>query len=133
MSFFIPVLQSGKFKPLCVYGSKKYGPSGMYNVDSFRKFDFGKSVTNILVHAANHSLANKTWATYNTVKNLLEKCENSMKSKFRFPMKQKDILTFISWLLTERRVKSKTIDVYISALRTIHLAKGVLIKELRPG
>lgn len=131
--FFFPVLRNGKFNPVCVYGTKKYGPNGMYNEESFKKYNFGKSVSNVLVNAANHSLANTTWSTYNTVKNLLEKCEICLKKKFKFPMQKNEILLFISWLLTKRKVKGNTINVYISALRTIHLTKGVVIKELRPG
>ena len=131
--FFFPVAGSSLYKPVCVYGQKKYGPIGMYNEESFRKYGFGGNVTKVLVNAANHSLAVKTWSTYNTVKKLLEKCENAKGEKFKFPMKQNDILFFISWLLTERKVKSNTINVYISALRTIHLSKGVIVKELRPG
>ena len=131
--FFFPVVERCQYKPVCVYGQKKYGPNGMYDDDSFRKLGFGRNITNMLINIANHSLANRTWSTYNTVKNQLEKCENAMGKKFKFPMNQKDILTFISWLLTERRVKSSTINTYISALRTIHLAKGVIVKELRPG
>jgi hypothetical protein len=113
-----------------VYATKKYGSKGFYNAGTFKRMPKGMRET--LFTAANHSLASKTWSTYGTVGKHLKSCEKHFKKTFKFPLKTDDIVLFIGYLLTVRGVKGSTVDTYISALRAIHLAKGVAIKELRP-
>lgn len=91
-----------------------------------------KSIRETLFTAANHSLSSKTWSSYGTVGKHLSACEKHFKKTLKFPLNTNDIILFMGYLLTVRKVKGATIDVYLSALRAIHLSKGVAIKELRP-
>lgn len=118
------------YNPTVVYATKKYGPKGFYNAGTFNRMP--RDMRETLFTAANHSLSSKTWSSYGTVGKHLNSCEKYFKKTFKFPLKTDDIILFIGYLLTVRKVKGKTVDTYLSALRTIHLAKGVAIRELRP-
>ena len=83
-----------------------------------------------LANAANHSLSNSTWSMYKTVKNHLEKCQKDLNVRFSFPMSNNQVLCFIAWLL-KRNLSAKTINSYVSGLRTIHLVKGLDNPALR--
>ena len=47
-------------------------------------------------------------------------------------MTKNDVLLFTSWLLTIRKVKATSAEVYLSALRQIHIVKGLEPPSLRP-
>ena len=85
-----------------------------------------------LAKIVNHSLSSKTWSTYKTVEKHLKSCEIFYKKTLNFPLRNHDIIRFLSYLITVKKLKGSTIDVYMSALRQIHLSKGIEIKELRP-
>ena len=103
----------------------------MFTVNSF-KVRLPNQVKAALASMANHGLSANTWKTYNSAMAQLEKCQNFHNRTFSFPMNSDDILIFVTFLLCEKKLKANTVEVYISALRQIHLAKGYVVKELRP-
>ena len=42
------------------------------------------------------------------------------------------IIAFVGWLMTVRKISSKSISQYLSGLRVVHLKNGVLPGNLRP-
>ena len=81
---------------------------------------------------ANHSLAKGTWSTYKTAYKHIETCNRETGRRISFPMSTEDVLLFTSWLLTIREVKATTAESHLSALRQIHLVKGLVVPALRP-
>ena len=118
------------FEPTAIAGAK-YGGKGMFSVKSF-KVRLPNHVKAALATMANHGLSDNTWKTYNSAMSQLEKCQQHYKRTFAFPMSSDDILLFVTYLVHDKNLKANSVEVYISALRQIHLAKGYVIKELRP-
>ena len=110
---------------------EKYGGRGMYSVNSFN-VRLPNQIKAALASMANHGLSASTWKTYNSAMTQLEKCQVHYKRSFAFPMNNEDILLFVTFLLCEKKLKANSVEVYMSALRQIHLAKGYVVKELRP-
>ena len=84
-----------------------------------------------MAKVANFSLSKSTWSSYKTVQKHLINCQKELKIKFFFPMSNENILSFVSRLIL-RGLTSKTINAYMSGLRTIHLTKGIDHPALRP-
>ena len=103
----------------------------MFTASSF-KVRLPNQVKAALASMANHSLSSSTWKTYNSAMVQLEKCQNHFGRSFPFPLSSDDILLFVTYLSCEKKLKASSIEVYISALRQIHLSKGYVVKELRP-
>ena len=82
--------------------------------------------------AANHSLAKKTWQSYGTAIKHLETCQLEAGRRFTFPLKESDTILFTSWLLVRRGVRAATVDSYLSAIRQVHMIKGVTVPNLWP-
>lgn len=119
-----------RFNPKPTLGVTKYGPKGLFTTDSF--------TGNLPVHwkeylatIANYSLSKKTWSAYKTAGKLLTQCQTETKSPMTLPMNDDKVLIFVAWLLS-RGLQSRTISTYLSGLRQVHLAKGILIPVLRP-
>ena len=125
-------IEGSLYTPLELPGSTKYGNNGLYNLDSFAGTDLPDSFKNALVTMANHSLAKGTWSSYSTAYKHIEKCQADTGKRINFPMTTNDVLLFTSWLLTTREIKASSAEVYLSALRQIHLIKGMVIPCLRP-
>lgn len=104
----------------------------MYNLESFSGTDLPEGLKDALVTMANHSLARSTWSSYTTALRHIEACQAQTGKQINFPMSTEDVLLFTSWLLTTRKVKTSSAEVYLSALRQIHLIKGLVIPVLRP-
>jgi len=113
-------------------GSTKYGSEGLYNLSSFEDSKLPLALKEALVDMANHSLARNTWSTYRTAYKHVENCMVDTGKNINFPMSTEDVLLFVSWLLTIRGVKAATAESYLSALRQIHLTKGMIVPILRP-
>ena len=52
--------------------------------------------------------------------------------KLTFPMNGNQVLSSVSWMI-QRSLIAVTINTYISALRKIHLTKGIDEPTLRPA
>lgn len=83
-----------------------------------------------LTDIANHGLSQGTWSSYKTALKALKNCEMEESSSMRFPLGQKQVLTFIAWL-SKRGLSQKTINVYLSGIRQCHLTEGVDLPLLR--
>lgn len=80
----------------------------------------------------NFSLAKSTWSTYATAENHVASCNREMETNLSFPFSVGDILTYIAWLVDRRKVRAKTVQVYLSGLRMAHLRHGCYNTNLRP-
>ena len=65
----------------------------------FENYRLPPSVVKTLVTAANYSLAEMAWKSYQTAENHIKKCEKQTGVKFRFPFGNRETLTYIGWLL----------------------------------
>ena len=89
------------------------------------------SQASLLAKFANFGLAQSTWSCYKTVLNHLDRCENETGTDLSLPFNLHKTLTFVAWLMDERKVKASTIEKYLSGLRMIHLTEGTEIPCLR--
>ena len=121
-----------RYCPVAKVGSSKYGPNGLYIGKSFEWTGLSFMLCEQLANAANYSLSKSTWSSYKTVRGHLERCQNDLSVKFSFPMTTNQVLCFVSWLM-KRGLEAKTINAYLSGLRTIHLIKGIDETTLRPA
>lgn len=104
----------------------------MFSLESFDNSDLPEGLKSALVNMANHSVARSTWSSYMTAFRHIKSCQTETGKIISFPMTTNDVLLFTSWLLTIRGVKASSAEVYLSALRQIHLSKGLIIPVLRP-
>jgi hypothetical protein len=118
--------------PTAIAGSTKYGEKGLYTMDSFADTNLPTGLISALVSMANNSLAKGTWSTYSTAYKHVMSCQEETGRSINFPMTKNDVLLFTSWLLTTRGIKATSAEVYLSALRQIHLVKGLEVPTLRP-
>ena len=118
------------FEPTRITG-QKYGPKGLFTKNSFNA-RLPNNIKAALATAANHNISANTWKTYKSALNQLEKCQEFYNRVFHFPMNKEDVLIYVAWLLYEKKLKATTVEVYLSALRQVHLSKGHVVKELRP-
>lgn len=84
-----------------------------------------------LAKISNHGLAQSTWGNYKTARNMIEKCQKEKNQIFIWPISENDILIFISWLLTERKLSSSTVENYLAGVRQIHIMKGIQVPNFR--
>ena len=118
--------------PKAIAGSTKYGDNGLYTAESFAGKGLPRGLEKALANMANHSLAKNTWSTYKTAYKHIETCSEDTGRSISFPMSSEDVLLFTGWLLSVREVKASTAESYLSALRQIHLIKGLVVPALRP-
>jgi len=111
------------FSPKAVTGSKKYSDkSGPDNL--FKNINITERSKAVLAEAGKHGLARSTWSTYNTAEKALHVCKSEIGRSFEFPLTEEDILEFVGWLISERKVKASTINGYLAGLRQAHVSKG---------
>lgn len=122
--------ETSTFEPTPLHGSVKYGPNGLYSVDSFPNSHLQDQWKEMLASAANFSLAKKTWSTYSTAIRMLDKCGTETGSNMQFPLDENNTLTFIAWLMN-RGLSTSTINSYLSGIRQAHLVRGIEIPVLR--
>ena len=65
-------------------------------------------------------LSKKTWSSYRTAEKMLLKCFHEKRRRLELPIKKNDILVFIEWLGTERKVRATTIESYLAGIRQMH-------------
>ena len=76
-------------------------------------------------------LSKKTWSSYRTAEKMLLKCFHEKRRRLELPIKKNDILVFIEWLGTERKVRATTIESYLAGVRQMHTVKGIDPPEIR--
>ena len=98
-----PIHRAGTAK-YCGYRERNIG---LYTPQSFGELEHtNPHLTEVLMMAANNSLAVSTWKSYRTVQKHLERCEKHYGITFSFPMKTDQTLMFIAYLFEERGVKA---------------------------
>lgn len=112
-------------------GSGKYGKSGLYTKDSFRRLNLSTKSKDFLADTANFALAKSTWSTYKTTKNHLRKCEQQTGEDLSLPTNYSKTIFFLSWLLEERQIKPTSVESYLSGLRQLHLVAGLEPPKIR--
>ena len=110
----------------------KYSAHGPYSEASFKKYKLPPSIVTALITAANHSLAEGTFKSYKTAEKHILRCEKDTKVKLRFPFGEKEVLTYVGWLATKRKVSVSTIEKYLSGIRLAHIKEGFNVPILRP-
>ena len=110
----------------------KYSSSGAYSARSFKKHNLPASIVVALVSAANFSLAAGTFKSYGTAERHIIRCEKETKVKLRIPFGERETLTYIGWLINNRKVSSKTVEKYLAGLRMVHMKEGHNVPALRP-
>jgi hypothetical protein len=103
-------------------GRSKYGGEGpLFDMSGL---GLSTGVQQDLEEAARHSLARKTWATYNTAERMLEKFCKDKGHKLVWPLQESTLLNFIHWLAYDRGVSAATINGYLAGVRKIHVVRG---------
>ena len=82
--------------------------------------------------AANFSLAEGTFKSYGTAERHIIRCENDTNVKLRFPFGEREILTYIGWLINTRKVSARSVEKYLSGIRFAHLKEGYNVPAMRP-
>jgi len=113
-----------------VLGVTKYGNNGLFSKNSFPA-NLSSNWRDYLACLANHSLAKKTWSAYKTAGKLLVQCQNQTGESLALPLDDNKVLIYVAWLFS-RGLQSRTVSTYLSGLRQVHLAKGIIIPSLRP-
>ena len=103
----------------------------MYTVDSFAHLNLPEDLKQAMVETANHSLAKKTWQSYKTASKHMESCQQETGVTFSLPLQERDVLLFTSWLIVRRGVRAATADCYLSAIRQVHMTRGINPPNLR--
>ena len=91
-----------------------------------------KGMRDALVKACNNSVSKNTWASYNSVKKHLEKCQKIWGRRFVFPMDGPQVTVFVAYFLSDTKLKSVSVENMLSALRMLHLTMGHYSPVLRP-
>ena len=112
-------------QPISTPGSSKYGNKGKYMDQVFKGLNISEKAKAALSEAGDYSLAKSTWGTYNTAARMLAECARQTQRSMSLPLSQEDTLEFIGWLLSERKVKSGTINSYLAGIRQLHIMRGM--------
>lgn len=88
-------------------------------------FNIPRAVKKNLVEAGNHGLSKATWSNYETAHRMLLKCGKARKRSWNWPLSTEEVLVFIEWLRSDRKVKHATISNYLAGIRQLHVVKGM--------
>jgi hypothetical protein len=111
------------FSPAAKVGCVKYGEQGL---------KFGRKNTEVddqvwqeLGKIAEHSLAKKTWNTYNTAERMLARFHKEKGMPLELPVSEKATLEFVHWLIFERNLSAASIGGYLAGVKKLHTVKGL--------
>ena len=110
----------------------KYSNVGGFNSEIFEPLNIPDYVTKHLLEDANHCLAVGSWANMRTALRAIGKAETWAGFQFEFPFGIKEIMTYISYLRTVRRMQADSVDSYLCYVRYAHMKKGMCVPVLRP-
>lgn len=110
----------------------KYNALGGFSFQTFSGLSIPEALVPSLIGAANHSLAANSHRSYKTAVNHIGRVEEAMGVQLTFPFSLTSTLTYIGYLLTERKVSAATIDKYMSGLRMAHMQRGVFSPWIKP-
>ena len=99
---------------------------------TFRSHNIPLRLVPVLVEAANHSLATNTHRSYKTAMNHIKRVEAATGHRLTFPFSVSSLLTYVGWLLEDRKVSAETVDKYLSGVRMAHMQRGFFSPWLKP-
>ena len=73
--------------------------------------------TRLLLQAA---FSQSTWQRHESAVNCFRAFEHSSSSSFPFPLSHNTLCSFASWACLTKKLKSSTVETYLSSLKTIH-------------
>ncbi len=71
------------------------------------------------------SLASSTWNKHNSAMNSVEKFESYKGHKLEFPYNTPALCEYVSWALTDAKLKPSTVKSYLASIKTIHKLKNL--------
>jgi hypothetical protein len=110
----------------------KYSSTGPYSARSFNNHNLPANIMVALVASAIFSLAEGTAKSYGTAESHIIRCQEETKVNLSFPFREKEIVTYIGWLIDKRKVSAKTVEKYLSNIRLAHLKEEYHVPALRP-
>ena len=113
------------------WARQKYSNQGSFDNQIFGNWNVNEDLHAILSDRANKGLIANTWKQYQTVFNHISKCEASLGISMQLPWDLDKLLNFVGYLIKVRECSSNTINSYISAIRMLHLTKGLDCPHLR--
>jgi len=87
--------------------------------------ELGGEIREKIARWANLGLSKKTWSSYKTAERMLMTCLQQNGRRLELPISRDNILIFIEWLITVRKVKASTIENYLAGVRQLHIVKGM--------
>ena len=113
------------------WARQKYSNQGSFDSQIFGNWNVNDELHEILSDRANKGLSANTWKQYQTVFNHISKCEMSLGISMQLPWDLDKLLNFVGYLIKIRGCSSNTINSYISAIRMLHLTRGLDCPHLR--
>ena len=98
----------------------------------FSNLDVDPRFRRALTAATNFSIAENTKNQYVTASKHITRCVEFTGQEMSFPFDTKKTLNYVGFLIEVRKVQSKTISQYLSAIRYLHLVEGHDPSCLRP-
>ena len=111
---------------------QKYSEIGGFDAAYFVQMGVPPEIAGCLEMCGNFSLSKSSWQTYATADRHVDTCNRELGITLAFPFSVADVLTYIGWLVHRRKVRAKTVQVYLSGLRMAHLRRGFYNTNLRP-
>lgn len=119
---------TSKFIPTRMTVSEKFGNKGMFTTSSLSNIP--NEIADILINAANFSLASSTWSTYRSSINRLNDCSGETGIDMTLPLSESQVSLFVGYLLKEN-LSASTVESYLSGLRQAHIAAGLSCDTLK--
>jgi len=119
------------YKPRRLAGSEKFGGTGNMSQTTLDSITIPEQAKKDLITWMNFSKSDSTWSAYRTVERMLKRCEIERGMRFKWPLGKEEVLIFIHWLITVRKLKSNTVNHYLAGLRNAHIRRGLEPPELR--
>ena len=110
----------------------KYNTEGFSKKENFIKLNVNERYTETLAAATNMALAEETKAQYRTAIRHIERAAQILNTDMSLPFNITKTLNYVGYLLEDRKVSSKTVSQYLSAVRMLHLCQGFETEFLRP-
>ena len=78
--------------------------------------------TRLLLQAV---FSQSTWQRHESAVNCFRTFEHSSSSSFPFPLSHNTLCSFASWACLTKKLKSSTVETYLSSLKTIHFLNNL--------
>ena len=102
---------------------QKFSTAGLVEMEALLGKVKNPKTAQALADKANFGLSQKTWSTYQTTINHLERCREETGADMSLPFNEEKSLEFVGWM-EGRGLKSRTMSSYLSGIRMYHIARG---------